>query len=458
MLGFGRLALLRQSREEMEHGRLEEAHRLLSDPAMQGQKGVGALLARLGRAFAERGERKLRRDDFEGAWADLLQAEKIGGVDRAAEQLRQALARVGLAEVRALLQVGEPARAEEAAARLRARGVQAGELGVFQEVVRGWRGAQEMAAQGELARALESVERIRRLVTLPLEGLDRFQRDLEQRQKDLAGLLVNLHEASDAARWRDVIEISEQVLLLAPSHPDARKARARAWKAVEPVTVPIREGSLVSPGPPPAHAPRLFLWIDGVGGYLVCLGTRLSLGQAGVDTVADIPLVADVSRLHALLGRDQEGYMLEAMRPAKINGQPATRALLQSGDRITLGESCQVVFQRPVPVSASARLDVVSGHRLPLALDGILLMADTLVLGPGPQAHVTIPDLKTPVILYRQRADAEGAGEALGIRHAGAMTVNGKKTTERAALAERTTVVTEELTLAVEPASFGRRT
>ena len=135
----------------------------------------------------------------------------------------------------------------------------------------------------------------------------------------------------------------------------------------------------------------------------------------------DVPLVADVSRLHATLTRDGEGYVLKAVRPLQVNGQPVTRALLRPGDRVTLGTSCQFLFRQPVPVSTTARLDLVSGHRLPLAVDGVLLMADTLVLGPGPQAHVMVPDLKDPVVLFRHK-------DGLGVR-AAAAAINGRALT-----------------------------
>src|SRR5262245_59435083 len=107
---------------------------------------------------------------------------------------------------------------------------------------------------------------------------------------------------------------------------------------------------------------RFLLWIDGVGGYLVCLGSRLTFGHAAAGERVDVPLIADVSRLHASLTRDAEGYVLEAGRPVKINGQPTSRSLLRSGDRVTLGRSCQFIFRQPAALSATARLDFVSGH------------------------------------------------------------------------------------------------
>src|SRR5437588_2113599 len=60
------------------------------------------------------------------------------------------------------------------------------------------------------------------------------------------------------------------------------------------------------------------LWIDGVGGYLLCLSHRVTLGQALVDRQVDIALIADVSRHHATIQRDPEGYFLEAQRKVQI--------------------------------------------------------------------------------------------------------------------------------------------
>ena len=82
-----------------------------------------------------------------------------------------------------------------------------------------------------------------------------------------------------------------------------------------------------------------------------------------------------------------------------------------------------------MPISTSARLDLVSGHRLPLSVDAILLMADTLVLGDGPQVHVNVPDLKQPIVLFRQK-------DTLGIRHSGKLYVNGHTSGERLLLSD----------------------
>ncbi len=185
------------------------------------------------------------------------------------------------------------------------------------------------------------------------------------------------------------------------------------------------------------------LWIDGVGGYLVCLSHRVTIGQSLVETPVDIALIADVSRHHATIQRDTEGYFLEAVRKVQINGQPTDKALLRSGDRITLGSSCQLQFWQPAPVSTSARLDMVSGHRFAEPVQAVLLMADTLVIGPAEQSHVLAPEMTQPLILFRNK-------NGLAARWTGNMLISGKSYQERGPLEPGATLTTEQISLALE--------
>ncbi len=447
MLGFAWL-LQRQAQDLLKAGRLEDAQRVLAQPKAQAQRGHGELVTKLANAFIQRGERRLKQDDAEAAWRDLLEAEQLQTQEKAARQLRVALSRLGMAETRALLHAGELGRAEETIGKLQARGVRLPEFKVLEESVKDWHRAREKAGLGEFAAAIEIVEKVRRRLFTSYRALEEFHKDLEVRQQKFGVQQKRLLDAADATQWREVVEIAEQVLTVAPEHAEARKLRGRAWKALEPVTQaaapPVAtkgpRDDMVCDGLPG----RFLLWIDGVGGYLVCLNNRLSFGHAGPEAHVDVPLVADVSRLHASLSRDAEGYVLEAVKPIQVNGQTLTRALLRPGDRVTLGTSCQFQFLQPVPVSATARLDLVSGHRLSLTVDGILLMADTLVLGSGPQVHVSIPDLKKNVVLFRHK-------DGVGLRHEGNFFVNGQKSAPRGVLGPNATVVGDEISFTIEP-------
>ena len=185
------------------------------------------------------------------------------------------------------------------------------------------------------------------------------------------------------------------------------------------------------------------LWIDGVGGYLVCLSHRVTLGQSQIESPVDIALVADVSRHHATIQRDTEGYFLEAVRKVQINGQAIDKTLLRSADRITLGNSCQLQFWQPVPVSTSARLDMVSGHRFAEPVQAVLLMADTLVIGPAAQTHVQVPDMTQSLIIFRNKS-------SLAVRWEGNLQIDGKTHQERGPLEPRSTLTTDQISLTLE--------
>jgi tetratricopeptide (TPR) repeat protein len=454
MLSFAWLAL-RQAQEALKTGRLEEAQRLLCQPAAHGHKRSWELLQQVAQGFVERGKQHLRHDHVAAAWNDLVAAEQMGIADDAAFRLRQELSQHGLTEVRTLLEAGEAGRALEVIGQLRNRSVQQPELPLLEEAAKSWTLAKEQAGRGEFAQALQSAGRVRKLLPCRADALEQFLISLEQQLQSFSALLVQLHEAAEQRHWQDVVRLSEQVLAIAPQHLEARKARARAWRVLEPQTVasaPREVEPADTPPPRPAPEQRFLLWIDGVGGYLVCLGNRVTLGQATPDAYVDIPLYADVSRIHAALTRDTEGYVLEATRPLQVNSQAVERTLLQAGDRITLGAGCQLQFRQPVPVSATARLDLVSGHRLPLAVDGVLLMADTLVLGPGSQVHVSMPDLREPIILYRHVG-------GLGVRHTGKVTIDGQRCGERGLLRPNSMVSGDDFAFTIEPVGteLGRR-
>jgi len=449
MFFFGWLAL-RQVQQALQEGRLEEAQRLLEQPSLHGHRRHGELLRQLAQCYVERGERHLQHDDSAAAWNDLLRAEQLQVAERTAERLRQALTRLGLAEVRALLQAGNPRRASQTIGQLRDNLVRHPELQLLEETTRSWLLAIEFAEHGDFSQALETVDRMQRQMLGPTAPLEQMRQGIVERQRDFAERLGRLHDATDAGRWREVVELSEGILAVAPSHTEARKARARAWQAVEPITVAVRPREEPAPAPSPhriEEAPeRFFLWVDGVGGYLVCLSPHITFGQAAADAPVDVPLLADVSRLHATVTRDSGGnYLLEASRPVQVNGETVTRSALQPGDRLTLGVSCQLQFARPTPTSASGRLDLVSGHRSLPGVDSVLLMADTIVLGPTEQSHVRIADLKQPLVLFRNK-------EGLGVRYSGNFLVDGQRVKDRSPLAATAHVGGEEFSLAIEPA------
>ena len=139
----------------------------------------------------------------------------------------------------------------------------------------------------------------------------------------------------------------------------------------------IRLAPGISVAEPPAGR-RFLLWIDGVGGYLVCLGDEVVLGQASSEYRVDIPIQADLSRRHAKISRLGDGYVIEPWQTTRVNGQVIRgKTLLSDGDEIDLAQAVHLRFRQPHALSASARLDFVSHHRTHPKADGVLLMAES---------------------------------------------------------------------------------
>ncbi len=184
----------------------------------------------------------------------------------------------------------------------------------------------------------------------------------------------------------------------------------------------------------PATLPRFLIWIDAVGGYLVCPGAAVRFGQATGGNEVEVPLVADVSRHQLTILRDAEGYVAQAVRETRLNGRLlAAASSLRDGDQLTLGP-VEIRFRRPHALSATARLELAAHHRTRPSCDGVLLLAESCVLGPGPNSHIVCRDWPRDVVLFRQ-----GAG--LVCLTPGAFEIDGRATQNRGALALGSRVV-----------------
>jgi hypothetical protein len=154
----------------------------------------------------------------------------------------------------------------------------------------------------------------------------------------------------------------------------------------------------------PAAEARYLLWMDGVGAYLLCLGDRVTIGGHRPDGKnADVPLLANLSRTHATFRRGAEGYVLEAQGPVKVAGRTVKENAWLTGDReLDLGNSVRLRFRMPSVLSATATIDFLSDHRPAHSLDGIILMEDNCLLGPGSDNHVRCLNWPETVLLYRR--------------------------------------------------------
>ncbi|HEV3022921.1 MAG TPA: FHA domain-containing protein, partial [Pirellulales bacterium] len=189
---------------------------------------------------------------------------------------------------------------------------------------------------------------------------------------------------------------------------------------------------------------RFLLWVDGVGGYLVCESDRVTLGQPVPGSQVDVPILGDVSRRHAQIRRDGEAYLIDPLRPVRLDGKTIERKTsLVDGNLIELGHNVRLRFRRPHPLSATARLEFVSHHRTQPAADAVLLMAESCVLGPNGNSHVVCRNWSSELVLFRQ-------GGILTCRRPGRFAIDSVEVDDKGALAESSQIVGHDFSLSVE--------
>jgi hypothetical protein len=486
MLGQWRI-IMRQAEEAARAGRLDEALELASRPDVAEQRLSVQLRAKWVIELMARASRRAQAQDTAGALADLDLAERHHAPPDLLAAARLKLADLLADELQSELLAGDHPRVIERVDSLERQHVQGPRLRRLREAAAAWKSALEEMRRGEFGLAWEALERAERLIGDPgAKALVPVRKDLESRQHTAAPRVERLYKALAETNWTEVLTAAELVLETVPDHPAARQARSRAWQEIGAIrgtaVLPPRSRPAVPdatqaeagirfleqpglrlvanpPDAPRTHAAgsagkcsqplsglkgRALLWVDSVGGYLLSFGDRVILGRAAADSPADIPLMGDLSRHHAQISRSGDGYLIEARQPTFLNGRRIDRAALKDGDVIRLGASVELGFRLPSPVSATARLDLLSRHRLPLSVDGVILMAETCILGPGKQAHIAAPQFSAPVVLYRQ-------GESLWCRAQGTFEVDGQIKVSRSALQTSSNVLGSDFSFSLEP-------
>ena len=168
---------------------------------------------------------------------------------------------------------------------------------------------------------------------------------------------------------------------------------------------------------------RIMLWIDGVGAWQVCIGSEFVLGAPSIDNpVADIPLLANISRRHATIHHHSDSWSLKAHQETSVSGSTVENQLtLSSGDEIRLGSSVRLGFRIPSVLSTSAVIDFESEHRPTHSVDGVILLSDHCLLGPRRDHHIRCASWSEAVVLFvrdgqvrcRSKADTSVNGQLI---------------------------------------------
>lgn len=420
---------LRQADKACRVGKLEEACRMLTSSSLQEYLPAQKLLVRVADELVRRGSRRLENGQVSSGWRDIELGKSLGATQKIVTDALGKIIEKRLAEAECSLGRGDAQGAVLALEELLKHGTKTHEVQSLLQLAQVVREAQEFAKRGEFAQAEgELVVAMQR--SSNKKSLEQLLAEYRLKKEKAHSLEGSLHRAITNQEWNEALEHAGSLLEICPTHEAALHARCRAWKEAGlslAAPVPLLKGPMVLARSPvqvipsaPRSAPyeprrsgsplqtnmqleRYMLWIDEVGGFLVCLANTVTLGQPSPGLGVDIPILADVSSRHATIVREGEGYLLTPHRETRLDGQLLERSTtLRDGQLLELARGVLLRFCIPHAWSRTARLDFASRHRtLPMA-DGILLMADSCVLGRSAGAHVSCKGFSHDVVIFRR--------------------------------------------------------
>jgi len=467
---------IREAQIALNEGRWDEASALLGQESVRDFLPAKRLSHKVATHLLQRAQQRLEQGESSAGWRDLELATHLGGCEEQIATLRDDQTTRGLDRVRQLLRCGETTLASEHIARLEKRRLGGDVRRAWKRIVDYISRAKTLSHQGSMNEAVDLLERSQKLLPDPNDSLAKEIRDrqaeLEKQAIEARALSVELHKAVAEGAWTRVLQTAEALLELAPEHREACKARQRAWKAVgmdatqayRGVPLPAKffpkKQSAISTHARASSAKadtsnfrgrqskkmsgkRIVAWIDEVGGFLICLGEEVVLGQPSVAG-ADIPLLADLSRQHATIRREGESYVITPIHRVSIDGHVLVGpTVLAEGAMIELGDSVRVKFHQPHALSATAVLTLESHHKTEPAVDGIVLMSESCILGPQSQSHIRCRDWDDDFVLFRR-------GDDLQFRTSASVEVDGEATEPGASITGNCRIEGENFALSFE--------
>jgi hypothetical protein len=443
---------IREARRALDAGRPDEASELLQRESVREFLPAKRLSEEVALQLADRAQRRLVIGESSAGWQDLHLAAQMGGCEEQISELRQAYTDRSLQRIRQFLACGETALASQQIKKLEQRRLGGDQRRIWKLVVELISQAKKLAREGEAAAAADTLERAKALLPDPEDSIAgqiaQRQGQLREQGVRIGQLSAQLHEAVGQQAWNTALSLAEALLELAPEHRSARQARRLAWKAVGLDTTGVRRHSAptalfvggrrgdrlnlqttrngnrsaqmdtkITERPP---GRRHVAWIDGVGGYLICLDDEVTIGQPSSPPNVDIPILADLSRRHASLRRDGESYVLTPIHSVSVDGSPLTGpTVLNSGALIEVGDTVRIRFRRPHVLSATAVLTLESHHKTEPAVDNIVLMSDSCILGPQSHSHICCRNWTDELVFFR-------SGEGLTFRTSATVEVDGQ--------------------------------
>jgi hypothetical protein len=126
-------------------------------------------------------------------------------------------------------------------------------------------------------------------------------------------------------------------------------------------------------------------------------GDRWSVGGlSSDDLLADICVRADWPRRAGTIQRSGSDYFWQGTSDAD------DLMLITGGNPLPITGSATVTMQQPSPLSNSATLKLDPPHRFNDHVDGVVLVNETLLIGPQPDCHVRCHQSPDRAVLTRR--------------------------------------------------------
>lgn len=347
----------------------------------------------------QRAREALRRGDLFAACQHLATARAEFGQTRESDEFETLLVQACQHDFAQWLERGDLLRLIEGVRAVRELGRSRAELRPFEQAARWVQKAACELAEADLTALRETLHRVAAVAGQPpwlhtaLEQIDAMQR---ARSALIAGPFG----------------------LLMPSHAGGSVAAPATTPRPAPA-VQVAEGSAaIEIGTRPVT-----LLIDGTGSIRLLRSEVVRIGRAGGLPGIEVPLPADVHRLHAEILCDDGAYVLTARDgTVEVNGRRVRQVLLRDGDRIRLGGAPRMVFSQPSRQSESAVLRLSDRCRLAGDVGTVVLFAGTCLVGPQRRCHVHTREGDSTLVvfersgrLYARRCGRDGrpTGEAV---------------------------------------------
>ncbi len=411
----------RKVTEQIEAGKLSEASALFLQTHLYEFSGGAELAGRLANQLLARARCKASADDFLAAWQDLNHADRMFELANSAcppqlLQQRQQLLELAIESAESHLASGRPVQALRIVADLKRQRILDSRADQIESLANRIHHAELLVGQGQWANAQQLLEKV--VAQRPdLVWVQSRKLAISQQSATVGGLKDQLQSALQESHWTTARKVSTQLLDISPHYQLAADALRRSLERkqtspkVEPAASEVPSLRDTSAGKLSETDAKLFraartkmnrvmLWVDGVGGFLLCLDPQVTLGRALPDAGIEVPIIGDLRRRHLRITRSGNDYLATALADVSIAGKSiGDPHLLQNNQQLTLGSTVAVKFCMPHPLSASARLDVSSRHRTQPWSDAIILVADTIILGPGKTSHIVCPEMEREMIL-----------------------------------------------------------